>query len=234
MNESYPPVNKHSNGKSPSWIGNTSSNGGFSIAMLDYPKCNPMVFNLYQKIHTEKLLILASEKRSTVNHSVPGTDSTGLSPIEAGFYKKGREKLQGSWFKGKAQPVTTGKITDPPPRENFVQQPRPSHQGSVSDWRTSPSVLPLFSPYLEQIRVCEVHVSPVETLTKVKRFQKKNTILGVMLYNPPPKKKWHPSQILLNSWCFSRGGHRYITTKSRANSGFAAMSLFRIPKLFFF
>ena len=36
MNKSYPPVNKHSNGKSPSWIGNTSSNGGFSIAMLDY------------------------------------------------------------------------------------------------------------------------------------------------------------------------------------------------------
>ena len=32
----YPPVNKHSNGKSPSWVGNTSSNGGFSIAMLDY------------------------------------------------------------------------------------------------------------------------------------------------------------------------------------------------------
>ena len=32
----YPPVNKHSTGKSPSWIGNTSSNGGFSIAMLDY------------------------------------------------------------------------------------------------------------------------------------------------------------------------------------------------------
>ena len=29
-------VNKHSNGKSPSWIGNTSSNGGFSMAMLDY------------------------------------------------------------------------------------------------------------------------------------------------------------------------------------------------------
>ena len=34
----YPPVNKHSNGKSPSWIGNTSSNGGFSIAMLDYQR----------------------------------------------------------------------------------------------------------------------------------------------------------------------------------------------------
>ena len=32
----YPPVNKHSNGKSPSWIGNTSANGGFSITMLDY------------------------------------------------------------------------------------------------------------------------------------------------------------------------------------------------------
>ena len=29
----YPPVNKHSNGKSPCSIGNTSSNGGFSIAM---------------------------------------------------------------------------------------------------------------------------------------------------------------------------------------------------------
>ena len=32
----YLPANKHSNGKSPSWIGNTSSNGGFSIAVLDY------------------------------------------------------------------------------------------------------------------------------------------------------------------------------------------------------
>ena len=32
----YPPVNKHSNGKSPFSIGNTSSSGGFSIAMLDY------------------------------------------------------------------------------------------------------------------------------------------------------------------------------------------------------
>ena len=38
----YPPVNKHSNGKSPSWIGNTSSNGGFSIAMLDYRKLTTM------------------------------------------------------------------------------------------------------------------------------------------------------------------------------------------------
>ena len=95
-----------------------------------------MVFNLYQK-SVQNNFNLASEERSTVNHSVPGTDSTGLSPIEAGFYKKGREKLQGSWFKGKAQLVTTGKITDLIPRENFVQQPRPSHQGSVSDWRTS-------------------------------------------------------------------------------------------------
>ena len=39
-----PPVNKHSNGKSPSWIGNTSSNGGFSIAMLDY-RSVPLKFN---------------------------------------------------------------------------------------------------------------------------------------------------------------------------------------------
>ena len=36
LSKNYPPVNKHSNGKSPSWIGNTSSNGGCSIAMLDY------------------------------------------------------------------------------------------------------------------------------------------------------------------------------------------------------
>ena len=40
-NRRYPPVNKHSNGKSPSWIGNTSSNGGFSIAMLDYRRVHP-------------------------------------------------------------------------------------------------------------------------------------------------------------------------------------------------
>ena len=40
----YPPVNKHSNGKSPSWIGNTSSNGGFSIAMLDYRSVSISVF----------------------------------------------------------------------------------------------------------------------------------------------------------------------------------------------
>ena len=34
---SYPPVNKHSWLENPpSWIGNTSSTGGFSIAMLDY------------------------------------------------------------------------------------------------------------------------------------------------------------------------------------------------------
>ena len=36
-----PSVNKHSNGKSPSWIGNTSSKGGFSIAMLDYRQPTP-------------------------------------------------------------------------------------------------------------------------------------------------------------------------------------------------
>ena len=43
---SYPPVNKHSNGKSPSWIGNTSSNGGFSIAMLDYRRLPRRSFHL--------------------------------------------------------------------------------------------------------------------------------------------------------------------------------------------
>ena len=41
----YPPVNKHSNGKSPSWIGNTSSNGGFSMAMLDYRSVKKKLLN---------------------------------------------------------------------------------------------------------------------------------------------------------------------------------------------
>jgi len=34
----YPLVNQHSNGKSPFWIGNISSKGPFSIAILDYRK----------------------------------------------------------------------------------------------------------------------------------------------------------------------------------------------------
>ena len=36
--ENYTPVIKHSNGKSPFSIGNTSSKGSFSIAMLDYQR----------------------------------------------------------------------------------------------------------------------------------------------------------------------------------------------------
>ena len=42
----YPPVNKHSNGKSPSWIGHTSSNGGFSIALLDCRSVPTFTINL--------------------------------------------------------------------------------------------------------------------------------------------------------------------------------------------
>ena len=34
----YTPVIKHSNGKSPFSIGNTSSKGSFSIAMFDYQR----------------------------------------------------------------------------------------------------------------------------------------------------------------------------------------------------
>ena len=34
----YTPVIKHSNGKSPVSIGNTSSKGSFSVAMLDYQR----------------------------------------------------------------------------------------------------------------------------------------------------------------------------------------------------
>ena len=36
--ECYPPVNKHSNGKSPSWIGNTSSNGGIFHCYVRLPE----------------------------------------------------------------------------------------------------------------------------------------------------------------------------------------------------
>jgi len=39
----YPPVNKHSNGNPPFPIGNTSSNGGFSIAMLVYHRVITLV-----------------------------------------------------------------------------------------------------------------------------------------------------------------------------------------------
>ena len=38
MKTIYTPVIKHSNGKSPFSIGNTSSKGSFSIAMLDYQR----------------------------------------------------------------------------------------------------------------------------------------------------------------------------------------------------
>ena len=44
--KNYPPVNWHGNGNSPFPIGNTSSNGGFSIAMLVYPRVSKSI-----KIH---------------------------------------------------------------------------------------------------------------------------------------------------------------------------------------
>ena len=40
VGKSYPPVNWHSHGKSPFSIGNTSSKGPFSIAMLVYRRVN--------------------------------------------------------------------------------------------------------------------------------------------------------------------------------------------------
>ena len=55
----YPPVNKHSNGKSPSWIGNTSSNGGFSIAMLVYRRVYIYIFSdLLQGAMSDKVWLL--------------------------------------------------------------------------------------------------------------------------------------------------------------------------------
>ena len=42
----YPPVNKHSNGKSPSWLGNTSSNVGFHC-YVRLPECINMAGQLF-------------------------------------------------------------------------------------------------------------------------------------------------------------------------------------------
>ena len=53
--EFYPPVIKHSNGKSPFSIGNTSSKGSFSIAMLDYQRVTHVSLLVY--LHTCRLLV---------------------------------------------------------------------------------------------------------------------------------------------------------------------------------
>ena len=43
-NKFYPLVNEHSNWKAPFWIGNISSKGPFSIAMLDYRRVTRFFF----------------------------------------------------------------------------------------------------------------------------------------------------------------------------------------------
>ena len=45
----YTPVIKHSNGKSPFSIGNTSSKGSFSIAMLDYQRVDTLMYIIAPK-----------------------------------------------------------------------------------------------------------------------------------------------------------------------------------------
>ena len=47
----YTPVIKHSHGKSPFSIGNTSSKGSFSIAMLDYQRVTFFLIYIYILIH---------------------------------------------------------------------------------------------------------------------------------------------------------------------------------------
>ena len=47
----YTPVIKHCNGKSPFSIGNTSSKGSFSIAMLDYQRVYIYIYLLMVMIH---------------------------------------------------------------------------------------------------------------------------------------------------------------------------------------
>ena len=68
---SYPPVNKHSNGKSPSRIENTSSNGGFFIALLDYRR-------------------VSQQKNSTPTPQRNARLPTSISPRSTGKHHGGR------------------------------------------------------------------------------------------------------------------------------------------------
>ena len=52
----YPPVNKHSNGKSPFSIGNTSTKGPFSIAMLVYQSVTTIIWLVVELTHLKNML----------------------------------------------------------------------------------------------------------------------------------------------------------------------------------
>ena len=72
----YPPVNKHSNGKSPSWIGNESPNGGFSIAMLDY-----------RRVHLHLDAVSVSPKLTQVSRTWRNTLEAGPQQLVASNLK---------------------------------------------------------------------------------------------------------------------------------------------------
>ena len=85
-NSGYTPVIKHSNGKSPFSIGNTSSKGPFPIAMLDYRSVIgttqiPLatvagcVFSRYPPWNSQ----LAPEGNSSSNHPFSGVNSLLVS-----------------------------------------------------------------------------------------------------------------------------------------------------------
>ena len=82
----YPPVNKHSNGKSPSWIGNTSSNGGFSIAMLDYRRN----YRYSQGFYTSQVVGNGISEPSTVSWTSNRPNTPPMPPFHpkeiAGLY----------------------------------------------------------------------------------------------------------------------------------------------------
>ena len=75
----YPPVNKHSNGKSPSWIGNTSSNGGFSIAMFVYRRVSLFFGNTY---------IAASAGETVLRQGIKDLERGDTSPEGCALDKK--------------------------------------------------------------------------------------------------------------------------------------------------
>ena len=109
----YPPVNKHSNGKSPSWIGIHLQMCGFSIAMLDYLSvflCKPFLWLpnsickksrlcLLDPLATKNTRFLASFLGESIA-LVPLKIGKGVSHIsEVHFMKKNcTEFFSGLWF----------------------------------------------------------------------------------------------------------------------------------------
>ena len=90
VSTTYPPVNKHSNGKSPSWIGNTSSiRVHFPASYVRLPECKPSTGHFRYNLTTGSRWISVEKpfnlKRSvTSNHprfrSVPKMEGGRRNP----------------------------------------------------------------------------------------------------------------------------------------------------------